>query len=365
MTVPFDERSYEFDVAVSFAGEDRELVEGIVGRLKSAGISVFYDSDYQADLWGEDLIEFLDEIYRLKARYTIMFISSCYAQKMWTRHERRSALARAMEQRSAYVLPVRLDSTQLEGLRPTVGYLDARLVGPDGIVDATVAKLAGIPPAENAAITQVPRSEAQRQQVLLLRPQAWEHLYFAAKLLHERNKIEPKYRDHEIHYSRSTGEVVKPAGVASYISSMINDCQLLIGKLSKLVNDEVALERALGKPGEAGDPEVIAHLAMRWNSIYEEFLDWAASVRGSRVPSGYLNLIELMSRYMDGPISQYREFVDEFVEKIDELPAATAAGRVLSIELHLILSIPSETVRAYNAEWDRVEEQLKKDTFVT
>jgi hypothetical protein len=189
MTVPFDERSYEFDVAVSFAGEDREMVEGIVGRLKSAGISVFYDSDYQADLWGEDLIEFLDEIYRLKARYTIMFISSCYAQKMWTRHERRSALARAMEQRSAYVLPVRLDSTQLEGLRPTVGYLDARLVGPDGIVDATVAKLAGIPPAENAAITQVPRSEAQRQQVLLLRPQAWEHLYFAAKLLHNAIKL--------------------------------------------------------------------------------------------------------------------------------------------------------------------------------
>lgn len=26
-------------------------------------------------MWGEDLVEYLDQIYRLKARYAIMFIS--------------------------------------------------------------------------------------------------------------------------------------------------------------------------------------------------------------------------------------------------------------------------------------------------
>ena len=128
MTEASEEPIYQFDVAVSLAGEDRELVEEIVSRLKVAGIRVFYDTDYRADMWGEDLVEYLDQIYRLKARYVIMFISRFYAEKMWTRHERRSALARALEQRSAYILPVRLDSTALDGLPPTVGYLDARLV---------------------------------------------------------------------------------------------------------------------------------------------------------------------------------------------------------------------------------------------
>src|SRR5580658_6605423 len=90
-----EEPGYEFDVAVSLAGEDRELVEEIVNRLKDASVRVFYDTDYQASLWGEDLVEYLDQIYRVKARYTIMFISRFYAEKMWTRHERRSALARA------------------------------------------------------------------------------------------------------------------------------------------------------------------------------------------------------------------------------------------------------------------------------
>jgi hypothetical protein len=120
-----EEPTCEFDVAVSFASEDRELVEEIVSRLKDTGVRVFYDTDYQAAMWGEDLGAYLDQVYRLKARYAIMFISRFYAEKMWTRHERRSVLARALEQRSAYVLPVRLDSTALDGLRPTLGYPDA------------------------------------------------------------------------------------------------------------------------------------------------------------------------------------------------------------------------------------------------
>ena len=280
MTGASEEPTYEFDVAVSFAGEDRELVEEIVSRLKDAGVRVFYDTDYQAAMWGEDLVEYLDQVYRLKARYAIMFISRFYAEKMWTRHERRSALARALEQRSAYVLPVRLDSTALEGLRPTLGYLDARLVGPDGIVSATLAKLTGTPPAQPAAITRVPRTEAERQQVLLVRPRAWEYLYFAGQLLHERNKIEAKYRDHKIHYARSTGEVVRPADIVGYISRMASDSERLVSKLSMLVNDEAALERAFGAPGQAGDPDMLAHLAMRWNSVYEEFLRLGRQAEG-------------------------------------------------------------------------------------
>ena len=62
-------------MAVSFASEDRELVEEIVSLLKDAGLRVFYDTDYQAAMWGEDLVEYLDQVYRLKARYAIIFIS--------------------------------------------------------------------------------------------------------------------------------------------------------------------------------------------------------------------------------------------------------------------------------------------------
>ena len=313
-------------------------------------------------MWGEDLIEYLDQIYRVKARYAIMFISRFYAEKMWTRHERRSALARALEQRSAYVLPVRLDSTALEGLRPTLGYLDARLIGPDGIVSATLAKLTGAPPAQPAAITRVPRTEAERQQVLLVRPPAWEFLYFAGQLLHERDSVEAKYLDHEMRYSSATGEVVKRADIVGYISRKADDSMRLVNIMSMLVVNETARERAFGAPGQAGDPDRLAHLAKRWNSVYEEFLDWAASLRGASAPSEYHKLLELLARFADGPTEQYRRFVDEYVTKVDAVPAAIAAGNKVYLEMSLIISIPDEVTTAYHAEFDRLRNQLEQDT---
>jgi hypothetical protein len=356
-----EEPVYEFDVAVSFASEDREFVEEIVDRLKDADVRVFYDTDYQAAMWGEDLIDYLDQVYRLKARYAIIFISRFYAEKMWTRHERRSALARALQQRSAYVLPVRLDSTALEGLRPTLGYLDARLVGPDGIVSATLAKLTGTPPAQPVAPTRVPRTEAERQQVLLIRPPAWEYLYFAGQLLHERNGIESTYRDHKIHYARSTGEIVKSADILSYLTRMSDDAQRIVSRLSMLINDEAARERAFGAPGQAGDPDMIAHLAMRWNSAYEGLFDWSAGLRGASAPSEYHYLLELLARYMDTPIEQYRGFVDDFVEKVDTIPAAIAAGNPVVLEMSIVVSIPDEVTTPFMTELERLESQLKRD----
>jgi hypothetical protein len=138
-----DRDSYDFDVALSFAGEDREYVEEVNDALKQQGVRTFLDSDYLSHTWGEDLVEFFDGIYRVRSLFAMLFVSRHYAEKMWPRHERRSALARALKERSAYVLPVRLDDTEIDGLRPTVGYLDARRTGIDGLVRAVLSKLAG------------------------------------------------------------------------------------------------------------------------------------------------------------------------------------------------------------------------------
>jgi len=159
--------AHEFDVAMSFAGDDRGFVEAVVTQLQRSGVRVFYDDDQTTAMWGADLIEYLDQIYRLRSRYVVIFISRHYAAKMWPRHERRSALARGLELSEPYVLPIRLDDTPLDGLRPTVGYLDARQVGPAGIVAAILGKLSGtLVPRPRQPITTVPRDEAGRQLLL-------------------------------------------------------------------------------------------------------------------------------------------------------------------------------------------------------
>ncbi len=117
---------FEYDVALSFAGEDRETAEQFAKLLEAEGFTVFYDNWNKADLWGRDLYQHLDEVYSKKARFCVMFLSAKYVAKAWTKHEMKSAQARAFRENEAYILPVRLDDTEIPGIRPTVGYLDLR-----------------------------------------------------------------------------------------------------------------------------------------------------------------------------------------------------------------------------------------------
>lgn len=115
---------YEYDVALSFAGENRDYVEKVAGFLREHGIKVFYDRYNEVELWGKDLYSHLDDIYRKKSRYCVMFLSEHYAKKLWANHERESSQARAFSENSEYILPVRFDNTEIPGVRPTTGYID-------------------------------------------------------------------------------------------------------------------------------------------------------------------------------------------------------------------------------------------------
>jgi hypothetical protein len=128
---PLTTNKLEFEIVLSFAGEDREYVERVAEYLKSKKIKLFYDAYEEVTLWGKDLVEHLDKVYRGSARYCVLFISKFYADKMWPIHERRSAFARALVEKTEYILPARFDDTEIPGLRPTIRYIDLRHKTPD------------------------------------------------------------------------------------------------------------------------------------------------------------------------------------------------------------------------------------------
>jgi hypothetical protein len=105
------------------------------------GVRVFYDQFEQTSLWGQDLVEALDRVYRLDSTFVVMFISLAYRDKEWTRHERRSALSAALASPDEYVLPARFDSAELPGLRPSIGYVSLQDVAPTALGEVIVAKL--------------------------------------------------------------------------------------------------------------------------------------------------------------------------------------------------------------------------------
>jgi len=131
----------EYDVCLSFAGEDRPYVRTVATALAQKGVKVFYDEYEQVRLWGANLYDHLSDVYRRQARYCVIFISRHYAKKVWTNHERRSAQARALRENTQYILPVRFDKTQIPGLEDTVGYLDLKHMRPRELAGMILKKI--------------------------------------------------------------------------------------------------------------------------------------------------------------------------------------------------------------------------------
>ncbi|WP_305064946.1 TIR domain-containing protein [Methanococcoides sp.] len=130
-----------YDIAFSFAGEDRGIVEEIAEDLISNSISVFYDNFEKSELWGKRLDHYFKETYAKNTRFVIPFISEHYPNKDWTNFEFSVAHGEAKKRDSEFILPVRIDDTHVVGIPSTIGYLDYNKEGKDGIVKAILSKL--------------------------------------------------------------------------------------------------------------------------------------------------------------------------------------------------------------------------------
>ena len=133
-----------WDVALSFAGAQRDYVEQVARALQARGVRCFYDADEQIELWGKYLAEELPAIYGEQAAAVVVFVSAEYAARDWTRLERRAALDRAVRERREYVLPARFDDTPLPGLLSDMVAIDLRGRTPQQFAAMIAAKLAAL-----------------------------------------------------------------------------------------------------------------------------------------------------------------------------------------------------------------------------
>lgn len=154
-----------YDVALSFAGEQRWYVDLVNSELKALGVTTFYDEDWRVELWGKDLNEAFTEIYSEQAKSVLMFISKEYVEKIWTRVERRAALSRAINEKGEYILPVRFDHTSVPGMPSTLRYVLLQDVSAKQLAELVCKKIGhqlpinfvspGVPPGSKANSNEV------------------------------------------------------------------------------------------------------------------------------------------------------------------------------------------------------------------
>lgn len=131
----------DLDVCLSFAGEDKDYVEKVNRPLNAMGVRTFCYTVEGAE-WGEDLKEFLADVYQNRAKYCVVFFSRHYVGKPWPALELSHAAKRERKENRAYILPVRLDDTELPEAHKTRVYLDVRtLKEPEEVAYRIVRKL--------------------------------------------------------------------------------------------------------------------------------------------------------------------------------------------------------------------------------
>ena len=138
---------YEYDVAISFAGEDRSMVEDLVAALTDRGLEVFYDFDQQARLWGKDLRKELARVYSQDAQFMIVCLSDHYPEKDWPTFEFEVGRDSSSKRTEDYLLPVVMGDSRphIVGLPDSVGHLSLNSMTVAEIADLVQQKLAELP----------------------------------------------------------------------------------------------------------------------------------------------------------------------------------------------------------------------------
>ena len=71
-------------------------------------------------------------------------------------------------------------------------------------------------------------------------------------------------------------------------------------------------------------------------------IEWAAQLRGAPVEEEFRRTVELVSRFVDRPIEQFRDFVGRMVAEMDKLPSLLREESPEPLAIHLILTIEIE-----------------------
>lgn len=344
----------EFDLVVSFAGEDRKYVESIVSPLKERGYHVFYDNDFFAHMWGHDLAEYFADTYENKSRFAMMFISEHYARKAWTIHERRSILLRALNQAAAsptpYLLPIRIDDTSLDGLRSSVSYIDSREKSVEEIVESFISK-AGEPIKGEKILFNglVPQTPEEAMLVRVERPRAWEY-YLTAYLFQQQVRDRAEAIEDVKNGFFQPGQFVPSSKEAASLCQRELAAMLHISTSFNTLLRADLLEKAWGSPGEPGDAAAIDNLGRRFGQILQNLIDWQARV-GSYT-SGDERIIRVFAtlvRMGRGPMEDAIAFANDFRSDIDGLAGRLEAGESVDISRVLKISMPAGLVEDFNS----------------
>lgn len=139
-----EHQDYEFDIAISFAGESRDLAKFIVEQLAELDISVFYDRHYEDNYLGGPWSKYFEDVFVHRSRLVTALLDEYHKNKIWPTFERECFSIRVPQ---GEVIPVFLDDSIFPGIPSDLVSIKFNLEGDidsqkDDIIDNVVLRIA-------------------------------------------------------------------------------------------------------------------------------------------------------------------------------------------------------------------------------
>ena len=137
--------SRRFVIAFSYSGKHAEQVRKIVGHVRRNALltteQLFYAPYYQHELSQFNLDKLLVPIYFEQSELVVVFLGKAYQDSEWCGLEWRTILKRARKEGGTRLMLLRFDLGEVEGLKPTDGYVNIEKYMPDEVADLILDRL--------------------------------------------------------------------------------------------------------------------------------------------------------------------------------------------------------------------------------
>jgi hypothetical protein len=153
-------------------------------------------------------------------------------------------------------------------------------------------------------------------------PSCWKWALFGSVLVQRRVPMQARLRDSALGFTPSMGVRLDTGAQVKYF---------MWDRVDEMIQLMKQVESFMGAPafmGMFGDPDDettaeadgIVHIADRLMDYLEQFLELSELCRSMSAPSEYADLMLDCARLADVPVDSFRTFIDEFVERVGEMP---------------------------------------------
>ena len=188
-------------------------------------------------------------------------------------------------------------------------------------------------------------------KLLMERPLGWEYRFLGAVLTDEMNADQDLKWD--LQYGLKFGHIRVLDAVfqlRNWLLQKWKDLLALVRSLERLMNQ--AIQQAIGKPGEPGDPELLVYVAKRIARIRKELVNWTIEFGCTEVNPECGHLLSLISLMSKDVIVQIENFPARLETEVNKGIEATNRGEKYVADLIMKLTI--DNIEEISAEMEKL-----------